>query len=177
MIYKEKKYMKGNDYSNSVRQIQQSLRIISKNEEKIPEVFVDGIFGNETAAAVKAYQKDRGFEPNGIVDNETWDSLNESANKHSANTDHPFPIVPFIDTVSIAKAGERRRSVYFVQLMFREISKKYCGFDDIELDGINDGTTLESIKTVQRCADIDNEDGTLDKATWDIIAQLFELTI
>ena len=169
--------MRGNGYADSVRQVQQSLRIISKNEEKIPEVFVDGIFGNETASAVEAYQKDRGFEPNGVVDNETWDSLIESANKHNSNMQSPVPIVPFIDTVSVAKKGERRRSVYFVQLMMREISKKYCGFDGIELDGINDGTTLESIKMVQRCADIDNEDGTLDKATWDIIAQLFELTI
>ena len=169
--------MQGDDYSNSVRQVQQSLRILSKNEEKIPEVFVDGIFGNETAAAVGEYQKDRGFEPNGIVDNDTWDSIIESANRHSSNIGPPCSIAPFIDTVSIAKKGERRHSVYFVQLMFREIALKYCGFDDIEIDGINDGTTLESIKMVQNCAGIDDGDGTLDKKTWDIIAHLFELAI
>ena len=169
--------MQGNDYTNSVRQVQQSLRILGKNEENLPEVFVDGIFGKETDAAVKAYQKDRGFDPSGVVDNETWDSLMKSARRHKPDIEPPFSITPFIDTVSTAKFGEKRFSVYFIQLMFREMSEKYCGFDDIELNGINDGKTFEAIKMLQKCAGINDVNGTLDKITWDIAAELFKLSI
>ena len=35
----------------------------------------DGIFGKDTEKAVKAYQKDRGLTPDGVIGSATWDSI------------------------------------------------------------------------------------------------------
>lgn len=49
-----------------------------KNVERIQralKIKVDGIFGKQTEAAVKAYQKRKGLTANGIVDTKTWNTL------------------------------------------------------------------------------------------------------
>lgn len=55
-----------------VRQMQQQLNRIARNYPAIPTVTVDGTFGNQTAQAVKAFQKIFGYPQNGIVDYPVW---------------------------------------------------------------------------------------------------------
>ena len=46
------------EHDFNIRQIQRALRILHKNLEDIPVVFEDGIFGEETEKAVKAFQNE-----------------------------------------------------------------------------------------------------------------------
>ena len=55
--------------------IQEILAYISTRVPEIPFVQPDGIFGPETTAAVTAFQRAHGLEANGIVDEETWNSM------------------------------------------------------------------------------------------------------
>ena len=55
--------------------IQEILSYISTRVPEIPFVQPDGIFGPETTAAVTAFQRAHGLEANGIVDEETWNSM------------------------------------------------------------------------------------------------------
>jgi len=57
---------------DKVRQMQEQLNRISDNFPAIPKVADDGIFGNETAAAVRKFQEIFGLPSNGIVDYPTW---------------------------------------------------------------------------------------------------------
>lgn len=55
--------------------IQQLLAFISTVIPEIPPVELDGVFGPETTAAVIAFQRLYGIEPDGIVDEETWNRI------------------------------------------------------------------------------------------------------
>ena len=55
--------------------IQELLSYISTVVPEIPHVDPDGIFGPETAAAVRAFQRIYGLDANGIVAEETWNSI------------------------------------------------------------------------------------------------------
>lgn len=55
-----------------VRQLQQQLNRIARDYPAIPVVAVDGIFGNNTANAVRAFQRIFGFPQTGVVDFPTW---------------------------------------------------------------------------------------------------------
>ena len=55
--------------------LQYLLSMLSEFYLSIPNVTIDGAFGDETYNAVRALQKDAGLEETGIVDEETWNVL------------------------------------------------------------------------------------------------------
>ena len=59
----------------NVRLLQEYLAFIRETYTEIPPLYVDGVFGNRTLAAVKAYEKRFGLEQNGLVGAATWDSI------------------------------------------------------------------------------------------------------
>ena len=55
-----------------VRQIQEQLNRIAQNYPAIPKTSADGIFGSQTAAQVRAFQRIFNLPATGIVDYPTW---------------------------------------------------------------------------------------------------------
>lgn len=170
--------MDENERAESIRQVQRALRTLHKNGSDIPEVKEDGIFGEETAAAVKAFQQNAGMEPTGEVDYQTWKNIMNETRAGIEKISPPLPITPFVsDEASSAKPGEHTWSVYFAQLMLNIISVRYSGYDDVEINGTNSGTTTEALRQIQRAGNISTRDGTLDKKTWNVIASMFEFVL
>lgn len=60
---------------DQVRQLQYRLSVLSDFIPGIPNVAVDGIYGNATRAAVLAAQRRFGLPETGVVDRETWDEI------------------------------------------------------------------------------------------------------
>ncbi len=165
--------MAQNNHEIHVRSIQRALRILSKNGVNIAEVFEDGIYGDETAGAVSDYQRIRGFEPTGVVDKETWDSLMSEAEKFVRRNAPAVFVAPFIDNNKTVCVGEKCWEMYFVQVMLKFLSTVYSGFNGVEINGINDEATANNLRYLQCCSNTDYDDGTLDKTTWDSLANLF----
>ena len=64
------------DYRASVYEVQSALRNLSAINEAIrPRLIPDGIYGDETRAAVSSFQNFMGFEITGIVNFGTWQVL------------------------------------------------------------------------------------------------------
>lgn len=57
---------------DKVRQIQQQLNRIAQNYPAIPMVTVDGIYGSQTAEAVRIFQRIFNLPQSGVVDYPTW---------------------------------------------------------------------------------------------------------
>ena len=65
---------------NEVRQIQQRLNRIRRNYPAIPRIQnPDGVFDNDTEAAVRAYQQIFSLTPDGVVGRATWYSIIRTA--------------------------------------------------------------------------------------------------
>ena len=47
------------DTASAIRAIQKRLRILSQSDDRLPAVFIDGIYGAETEATVRAFQETR----------------------------------------------------------------------------------------------------------------------
>lgn len=62
---------------NSVSQMQEQLNTIANVYSLIPKVAVDGLFGPQTATAVRAFQEIFGLPATGIVDFATWYKISE----------------------------------------------------------------------------------------------------
>ena len=59
----------------AVKEVQTYLHFISDKKGDIPRVSIDGIYGEETAVAVRSFQKSRGLLGDGIVDFSTFEAL------------------------------------------------------------------------------------------------------
>ena len=58
-----------------VEQLQMFLRVIAQNNNSVPSVAVDGVFGPQTQAAVIAVQNWFDLEPDGVVGPITWNAI------------------------------------------------------------------------------------------------------
>ena len=167
-----------NEEQFNIRQIQRALRILHKNNEDIPVVSEDGIFGEETEKAVIAFQLQNNLSATGVVDYETWVLLMQKANEYIRKNAEPFPIFPYVsDEKSAVFPNEEGMAILFVQAMIKFISKQYSGFDEVELTGKNDEATRNAIIFITELDGEGKTDGSLTKRTWNAVARLFNAVI
>ena len=62
---------------DKVLQIQQQLNRIAQNYPAIPRIAADGIYGQNTANAVRTFQRIFNLPQSGIVDYPTWYKISE----------------------------------------------------------------------------------------------------
>lgn len=74
LLYPDEVFREGSE-GPDVYIMQQFLLFISTVISDIPSVVPDGIFGPETTEAVTAFQNLYGIEPNGIINENTWDEI------------------------------------------------------------------------------------------------------
>lgn len=162
------------EHNFNIRQIQRALRILHKNGEDIPNVYEDGIFGEETEKGIIAFQAQNGLSPSGIVYYDTWVLLMEKANEYIRKNAEPFPIFPYVsDEESSVLPEEEGKAMWFLQAMLIAIAERYSGIDGVVLNGINDEATRNAIKYIHKCEADEKCDGALTRKTWNSVARLF----
>ncbi len=153
--------------------IQTSLNRISQNYPAIPKISaVDGIFGSQTEAAVRAFQQIFGLTPDGIVGPATWyeivrlytgvNSLSELRSQgqqfYAINWAPP-------NGLDVGDTGDKVR---LLQYMLSVLSSYIPGIPPLSVDGIYGQGTRAAVLAAQRRFRLP-ETGSVDAATWDEI--------
>ncbi len=142
-------YMKGAD----VKAVQAALKAAGFDPKG-----VDGTFGPDTEAAVKAYQKAKGLEADGIVGPKTWEKLMGS----TGSTPQPpaEPVVPYTRLLKLANPYMKGNDVKAVQAAL-----KAAGFDPKGVDGTFGPNTEAAVKAFQKKKGLE-ADGIVGPKTW-----------
>lgn len=74
LLYPQTEYSEGME-DPGIYIIQQFLQFISTIIADIPAVTPNGLFGPETTLSIIAFQNTFGLEPNGIIDEDTWNRI------------------------------------------------------------------------------------------------------
>ena len=101
-----------------IRELQQFLFGISHYNVRIPVIIPDGIYGAETAGAIKIFQQEYGLMPTGEVDRYTWDKLADVHREIFINIIRPDAF----RKNSLLIPGSAGPVVYLVQVMLNTIS-------------------------------------------------------
>ena len=156
--------------------VQTSLNRIGQNYPAIPKVSpVDGIFGPQTEAAVKAFQQIFSLDPDGIVGRATWYQVVRvyvavlKLAELQSEGQRFFFIQEYPEFLSLGDTGVL---VEQLQYMLSVLSSFLPQVPDPGMSGIFDNATLNAVRGFQRYARLPVT-GSVGEATWDAIFEQF----
>ena len=152
-----------------IRSLQQMLRVIAENDDRLPSVVPDGIYGADTARAVSAFQRSAGVPITGTVDQVTWDAIVARYEPALIAQGEAEPLRIILDPDQVIRRGERNPNLYLVQAILVVLSQLYAGITPPGMNGILDIATADSISSFQEMSLLPVT-GELDKETWKHLA-------
>lgn len=148
---------------DNVELIQEALNVVGTIYSSIPVLVVDGFFGSDTDAAVRAFQMIVNEDVDGIVGAKTWQALFTTA-AEIRNGDAPsLGLPPYPGT--ILSVGSRGEDVLLMQQRLQLIASYYAAIPAITADGIFGAMTRAATIAFQQLLGI-TPDGIIGNQTW-----------
>ena len=165
------------DAGNSVQQMQLRLNRISQNYPAIPKIAnPNGIFGADTDAAVREFQRIFGLSPDGIIGKETWyriayiyTSVKRLSELNSEGVQYSEIATQYPSQLSVGSSGEY---VLVLQYYLAVISRFYDSVPSVSQTGVFDAQTENAVKAFQRTFGLD-PDGIVGRNTWNDIYRAY----
>lgn len=148
-----------------IRSLQTMLRVIGENNDRLPSVVPDGIYGTDTVRAVSAYQRSVGLPATGIADQETWESIAAGYELALVEQVEAEPLRIILDPKQVIRRGEKNPNIYVVQAILFVLSEQYAGITPPGMTGVLDVPTSNALSAFQE-KNLLPVTGELDKHTW-----------
>ncbi len=159
-----------------VSSLQYMLRQLSKTYQFLPELAVDGVYGERTLEAVMRFQREAGLPVTGTVDQATWDAIRDAWLSQRAKTSYSRATRIFPSEGIQVHEGETKEYLIVPQTMFNILSKQFEGITACEADGCNGSATANNIRWLQKAAGLP-QTGCMETATWDALSHLYEIFV
>lgn len=156
-----------------VRILQLRLNRISDNYPSIPKVAtIDGIFAEDTEAAVVRFQEIFSLSPDGIVGNSTWYAVNRIYNAVKRLNELDSEGIRLEEITKqypgALSLGSRGLGVRNLQYFLTYLSRFYSSISPTEIDGIFGNETRQSVISAQNTFGL-TQDGVVGELTWNAI--------
>ena len=159
-----------------IRSLQTMLRVIATHHTDLPSVIPDGIYSQQTAAAVSAFQQKFGIPVTGITDQRTWEQIVSVYEPALTQASPAQPLQIVLESNQVIRAGEAHHSIYLVQAMLTSLSREYGTVPPPPITGILDSGTADSLAAFQQLSGLERT-GQLDKITWKHLVLQFQLSV
>ncbi len=163
--------LKKGDTGNPVRIIQYYLAFLGYFNPNLPQISVDGYFGDETRDAILTFQKLYGLDIDGIVGRDTWNKIQDAYNSlFNSLPDEYKRYSSLIYPGYYITTGARGQSVEQVQKFINAISKQNPSIPSVDVDGIYGPSTEAAVKIFQTQNGI-TPTGQVGAITWNALAK------
>ena len=159
-----------------VRSLQTMLRVIAKDDPRLPLVIPDGIYGPSTMNAVAAFQRLYNIPVTGITDQETWEQIADTYDSALIRVGKAAPIEILLEPGQIITSGQSNPYVYLLQGMLMYLSTNNTRIPEPNTSGILDEDTIASVLAFQKIAALE-ETGNVDRTTWLYLVNHFNLNV
>lgn len=158
-----------------IRSLQTMLRTIASQEPRQINVMPDGIYGSQTAAAVRSFQRRMGLNPTGVVDRATHEQIVREYERAYTEAQKAQPVQITLDPGQVLRRGEKNNHIYLVQSMLTVLHLLDPRIPAPPHTGVLDPATAESLAAFQTFAGLPPT-GEVDKRTWKDLALYYTLT-
>ena len=148
-----------------IRSLQTMLRTIASVEPNQMNVMPDGVYGSQTAAAVRSFQRRQGLNPTGVVDQQTFERIVQEYERAYIEASKAQPVQITLDPGQVLKRGERNNHIYLAQSMLTVLNLLDSRIPAPPHSGVLDPETERSVAAFQTFAGLPPT-GEIDKRTW-----------
>ncbi len=155
-----------------VKTLQYYLNVISRYYPSVPAVAQDGVFGPQTRQAVEAYQRVAGLPVDGIVGEQTWNSLQRSYDEfynQYAQAINGIPLFP-LQPGQLFVLGSSGDGVQQIQRWLNALSTRYAEITPLPETGYYGQNTRMDIMAFQELFGLPVT-GIVNPFTWERLAQ------
>ncbi len=159
------------DTGVAVATLQHYLMVAATFDNSLPTVTENGVFDQQTEAAVRAFQAQQGLAVDGLVGRDTWNALVDTYDRiltslppDSLERSEIYPgrfLVP----------GQQGNNVRDLQLFLNRAAEIRPFIQPVTVDGIYGPQTEAAVRAVQEWANIP-QNGVVGPVTWDVIVFL-----
>ena len=158
---------------DNVRIVQLRLNRISDNYPSIPKIAaIDGIFAEDTEAAVVRFQEIFGLSPDGIVGNATWYEITRIYNAVKRLNELDSEGIRLEEVTKqypgVLSLGSQGLGVSNLQYFLLYLSRFYASITPVAIDGNFGNETRQSVISAQNTFGL-LEDGVVGEDTWNAI--------
>jgi peptidoglycan hydrolase-like protein with peptidoglycan-binding domain len=158
---------------DNVRIVQLRLNRISQNYPSIPKIAaLDGIFAEDTEAAIKRFQEVFGLDPDGKVGSSTWYAIARIYNAVKKLNELDSEGIKLEEVTKqypgALTLGSQGLGVSNLQYFLSYLSRFYSSIPQTSIDGIFGIKTREAVLAAQRTFGV-TIDGTVGEETWNAI--------
>lgn len=161
------------DSGTDVATLQYYLDFLGFFYDTLPDITIDGVFGDETRNAVLAFQRQFGLPQDGIVGRQTWYRLQDEYDAvlrslPSEYTSYSSLLYPgyYITTGATGKVVEQ------LQTFINTIAQNNSSIPSVTVDGIYGESTQNAVRAIQRLVG-QNPTGAVGPLTWNEIVNLY----
>lgn len=156
-----------------VRTLQFYLRVLSRFIPTMPFVADDGVFGQGTEDAVRAFQSYVGLNPDGVVGAVTWNAIiNEYDNIESALRNEYNIASSLPSPGNFLTTGSVGTEVELIQRYLQKISRSDSRVPSVAVDGVYGEGTAAAVREIQRQFGL-TQTGAIGPLTWSAIVQRY----
>ena len=168
-----RKVLQSGDSGTDVSTLQYYLDFLGFFYDTLPDITVDGIFGEETRNAVLAFQQQFGLPQDGIVGRQTWYRLQDEyvavlralPSEYSSYSSLLYPGY-YITTGATGKVVEQ------LQTFINTIARNNSSVPAVTVDGVFGTATQNAVRAIQRLVG-QNPTGAVGPLTWNAIVNLY----
>lgn len=162
------------DTGLGVRELQYYLDYVGTFNDAIPNITIDGIFGDATRSAVESFQRAYSLEVTGEVTSVTWETLYSAYRGIIAVL--PDGILPsglMIYPGYPIRYGFSGEAVLYIQERLNLISDTYTQIPKLSPDGVFGYSTESAVMEFQRIFDLPEVNGRVGSVTWNALNEVY----
>lgn len=155
-----------------ISDLQRMLRILDPTDP----LTVDGIYGEETQAAVVRFQRGNDLPVTGIADEQTYDAVKRTYGREAVFFAQAEPLHIVLQPQQVIPHGSENTHLYLIQALLIAMGRYYRELPVPSVTGVLDEETARSVRWFQaRCAL--PATGEVDKDTWRHLAKQYRLIV
>lgn len=155
-----------------VRSLQTMLRMVGTNNGNVSRIIPDGIYGKQTEAAVRSYQRYAGLPVTGVADFATWQQLTQHYQLARIDQMQAAPLQIVLQPNQRILPGERNCHLYLMQSMLLVLAGSFHNMPVAKVTGVHDMQSQQAVSFLKAKSEQD-ANPTIDKAFYALLVRVY----